>query len=342
MPKPVGLFHRHPRNAPGDPGSYSARGDILKAFFDATALWDYNSNVGTLADAICGNLRNRRLSSGAWSFSPKGNQAALEPTCLALLALCPDLQDRAVEPLLRLQSKNGSSGAFERDEEGSGLTGIALLTLNKLGVRGGAPERSLSWLLNSCGREAHWLQNWKFRMTDTRVQFNPAKFGWPWQPGTCSWVVPTAFALIALQQTFPGRRCGKVGHRIHSGVEMLFDRACPGGGWNAGNGVVYGHPMKPHIDATAMALLALRAEPFNSIVESSLSWLEGQASLCPAPWSLAWAILALHAYNRSIGPLQQRLLAILKPETVADNATLAAAVLALKCETDNNPFRAIV
>ncbi|MGH9376436.1 MAG: hypothetical protein ACRD1J_09780 [Terriglobia bacterium] len=262
----------------------------------------------------------------------------MEPTCLAVLALPPASQIAVGQSLPRLQRKNGSWGAFEGDEEGSGLTGLALLTLNKLGVRGGAPERSLSWVLNSCGREAHWLQSWKFRTTDTQVQFDPAKFGWPWQPRTCSWVVPTAFALLALKQTFPGPRCGKAGQRIQHGIEMLLDRACPGGGWNAGNGFVYGRPMSPHIDVTAMALLALHAEPLNAIIESSLSWLERLAPSCPAPWSLAWAILALHAYNRSTRSLHQRLLAILKPESVADNATLAAAALALKCETDNNPF----
>jgi hypothetical protein len=39
---------------------------------------------------------------------------------------------------------------------------------------------------------------------------------------------------------------------------MLLDRACPTGGWNAGNGVVYGVALKPHIDATATALLAMQ------------------------------------------------------------------------------------
>ncbi len=37
---------------------------------------------------------------------------------------------------------------------------------------------------------------------------------------------------------------------------MLLDRVCPGGGWNAGNGVVYGVALAPHPDDTAIALLA--------------------------------------------------------------------------------------
>ena len=41
------------------------------------------------------------------------------------------------------------------------------------------------------------------------------------------------------------------------GTAMLLDRACEGGGWNAGNSSVYGVPLRPQPDATAAALLAL-------------------------------------------------------------------------------------
>jgi hypothetical protein len=58
----------------------------------------------------------------------------------------------------------------------------------------------VQWLLNARGREANWLWRWKLRTFDNKVQFDPAKFGWSWVSGTTSWVIPTAFALIALQQ----------------------------------------------------------------------------------------------------------------------------------------------
>ena len=42
---------------------------------------------------------------------------------------------------------------------------------------------------------------------------------------------------------------------------MLYDRMCPGGGWNCGNPMVYGVPGEALIVPTVWALLALRDEP---------------------------------------------------------------------------------
>lgn len=297
--------------------------------------------VAALSDSIRAELRQRQLPNRAWSFLANGRQPALEPTCLALLALSGDPQGSTTEPLLEAQSNDGSWEAFEGDTEGSGLTGLTLLTLNALGVGGSPQRRAGNWLLDTCGRESRWPWKWKFRTSDTKVQFDPDRFGWPWQPATCSWVVPTAFAALALKQTFPACRKGKPAHRIRRGVEMLLDRVCPGGGWNAGNGVVYGHPMAPHIDATAITLLALQDEPPNTIIQSSLGWLEQKGRSCPAPWSLAWAILALHVYNRQLNLLQHRLSSITKPKHESDNATLAVTALALDCATGHNPFEVL-
>jgi hypothetical protein len=122
---------------------------------------------------------------------------------------------------------------------------------------------------------------------------------------------------------------------------MLLDRACPNGGWNAGNGVVCGAPMAPHVDATSIALSALRSEPRHELIERSLAWLEHQASSCSALWSLAWSILALDAYHILVAPLQERLATLTEPGEVDDTATLAAAALALDCTASGNPFKVI-
>jgi hypothetical protein len=61
-------------------------------------------------------------------------------------------------------------------------------------------HNAVRWLLDAKGKEAQWLWRWRFRMIDTAVRFDPAKYGWNWIAGTTSWVIPTAFSLIALQQ----------------------------------------------------------------------------------------------------------------------------------------------
>jgi hypothetical protein len=237
---------------------------------------------------------------------------------------------------LRLQKPDGSWPAIAGDQEGCGLAGLAVLTLQNFGVERSA-ERAIEWLVRSRGKEARWLWRWKFRAQDTHVKFDPGKYGWPWQPGTLSWVVPTAFAVIALKQCFADNPSRKIAKRVRSGVQMLLDRACPCGGWNAGNGVVYGAPMSPHLDTTAVALLALHGEYDNGVVAKSLLWLEHETRNCLAPWSLAWSILAMNAYGFTVRNAQARLGAM-PVSKLEDTATLAVAALALDCTMHGNPF----
>jgi len=121
---------------------------------------------------------------------------------------------------------------------------------------------------------------------------------------------------------------------------MLLDRACPTGGWNAGNGVVYGVPIAAHLDATAAALLALHGEKADPIISSSLHWLERSAATCRAPWSWAWSLLALEAYDRPVEDLADRL-SDLDPDLIGDTATLAAVIVALDCLVQGNAFKVL-
>jgi hypothetical protein len=121
---------------------------------------------------------------------------------------------------------------------------------------------------------------------------------------------------------------------------MLFDRACPEGGWNAGNGIVYGTPLKPHIDATAIALLALRGEPQNDLIRKSLAWLNDQSEVCTAPWSLAWCVLAMHAYGLPVSQAEDRLQAM-SLDQLEDTATLAVVTLATDTSAHLNPFQVL-
>ena len=101
------------------------------------------------------------------------------------------------------------------------------------------------------------------------------------------------------------------------------------GGWNAGNGVVYGTALAPHPDDTAIALLALSDRGQHPIVQNGVQYLERVAPTLTAPWSLSWAILALAAHHRPIASLHRSLVALPDLVSIENTSTLALVCLAL-------------
>jgi hypothetical protein len=281
-------------------------------------------------------LLNRQLPCGGWAALPGSSQAALEPTALSFLALASGpgrtARDRARQFLLGSQNPNGSWPAFAGDDtDGSWVTSLVLIALRDIVEDTPARLKGFAWLSHSAGKESNWLWKWKFRTTDRHVQFDPDKFGWPWLPGTNSWVVPTASAILAIRGL--PCTCGieSIESRQQKGIQMLLDRVCPGGGWNAGNGVVYGVPLAPHPDDTAIALLALNLETQEPAVRRSVEWLERVAPRLLAPWSLAWATLGLAAHGRSVSPLVDTLLHLPELDQIEDTSALALVLLASDC-----------
>jgi hypothetical protein len=82
--------------------------------------------------------------------------------------------------------------------------------------------------------------------------------------------IPTSMA----GRGFPARQtvCNRYAvseKRINLGVEMLLDRTCVDGGWNSGSSVVYGVALRPHVESTAIALLALQDEKRTEGIQKS-------------------------------------------------------------------------
>jgi hypothetical protein len=289
-------------------------------------------------------LLKRQLQSGGWSFLGS-RQSCVEATSLAVLALGLDAEDArrsGIAHLLAAQRADGSWPAFLGDPEGSWVTALALCTLNTTGDLASAREKALRWVDAERGREGHWFWRWKFKTVDRNVRFDPDKYGWPWISGSASWVIPTAFSIIAIKQFTVCNRSEASGKRIHLGVEMLLDRACVDGGWNSGNSVVYGVPLRPHVEATAIALLALQDEQRTEMIQKSLSWLRQNAASVDSVSSLAWCILSLFVYQEPIGGLKNRLATVIGDgRDIRNNATLATAILAMKCGEMIHPFEVL-
>src|SRR5712692_170338 len=298
-------------------------------------------------------LKANQKPSATWGYwGHRGTQGSVESTCLMILALRrqPSIElARAIQALQGLQNTDGSWPAFTGDDpEGCWTTALAVLSLMAARRETKRLARGIQWLLNARGREANWFWRWKLRTVDNKVRFDPAKFGWSWVSGTTSWVIPTAFALIALQQARQRgyNKTARLTERVDLGTSMLLDRMCPGGGWNSGNGVVFGVPLAPHIDATSIALLALTRHEEEPGVQRSFHWLENHLARCPSPYSLAWGVLAIAAYRRISAEGSERLRSRAEElmrltenaASIEDTCTLAVSALALEAIDGDNVF----
>ena len=146
-------------------------------------------------------LRRRQMESGGWAYFGSGQES--KATCLSALGLSSGgdgIGERAVEFLFGSQLTGGAWPAFRGDTEGSWTTPLALSTMIITSRTSEACERALKWLLTEKGAEGHWLWLWKFKTVDRNVRFDPDKYGWPWSHGAGSWVIPTAFSVIAIKQ----------------------------------------------------------------------------------------------------------------------------------------------
>ena len=230
--------------------------------------------------------------------------------------------------LLRAQSRTGSWAAVAGGPPNTYLTALSLLTLR----RSHDPQalqacaRSLKWLQDCHPVESHWLWKWKFRLADRQVRFDPSKYGWPWVPGTVSWVAPTALSVLTL------RAHGVASDRIPIAEAMLLDRACPAGGWNAGNSSVFGVNLDAHPDFTAMALLALANSPHaqTPIISSAAEYLSVRLATCQSAYSLAWGTMALAALGDARAAKYRRRLERMDAHDRWPTRTLGLVALALE------------
>lgn len=235
------------------------------------------------------------------------------------------------ETLLRAQSSAGAWAAVPNGPPNTYLTALSLLALRHSHSPKALQSCALSskWLQDCHPVESHWLWKWKFRLVDRQVRFDPSKYGWPWVPGTVSWVAPTALSIVAL------RTSGIESNRIQTAEEMLLDRVCPAGGWNAGNSSVFGVNLDPHPDFTAMALLALANGPHaqSPIISSAAEYLSVRLETCQSAYTLAWGSMALAALGDARAAKYRRRLERMEARHTWPPRTLGLVALALEDPT---------
>jgi hypothetical protein len=285
--------------------------DIVRAVESAPVVPELNPH-NSFTENICGPLlRDAQNPDGGWGFHPGAN-SRVEPTCWALKALTSlaspansdgDAIRRGLDFLIAAQLPDGSWPSTPQEKTGCWVTSLACWVLS--GAFDGEKKYSqaiasgLRWVCDDWPRDSGWWQKLLRRLSFAKPQFkyNDAARGWGWTPGTSSWVEPTAFALLALEsQQAPEHPFAQQRRKL--GELLLYDRMCPGGGWNCGNPEVYGVAGEPLVLPTTWALLALRKYPERPENIQSLQWLEKNFANIQAPGSYAMARICLAAYGR--------------------------------------------
>lgn len=238
-----------------------------------------------------------------------GQSPATEPTALAALALLAAGQPKqaagALDFLATCQGSDGSVGIRQSEPTPGWPTSLAVLAWCAVDESSGGNTYA-----THCRRGSDWILEARGTVMPQTPDMghNTQLVAWSWADKTHSWIEPTALHVLAL------KRCGLGSHaRVREAVAMLLDRLLPAGGCNYGNTVVLGQTLRPHVQPTGLAMLALAGESPKSEVQGpksgigvqdidkriqrSLSYLH--RSLVPriTASSLAWALLGLWAHR---------------------------------------------
>jgi hypothetical protein len=260
-----------------------------------------------VSNASMDQLLRIQNADGGWGFL-SGAESRVEPTAWALIAISNaaaeqspeslDAASRARRFLLGAQLADGAWPSAAGQTQGSWVTSLASWALAHNAESQDAVDRGLRWIVEQFPREkSFWLRMLRRLAGASRVSAqSDSLYGWSWTTGTSSWVEPTAYACLALRgaKNLPSGAA----ERLQIAEQMLYDRICPGGGWNAGNPKIYGVAGLPEIGPTAWALLALRNHADRKENQQSLAWLEQNWNRVPSPAAAALSYIALRAYGK--------------------------------------------
>jgi hypothetical protein len=185
----------------------------------------------------------------------------------------------------------------------------------------------VNWILQTAGDSAE---------SDELLR-KSAVVGWPWVNGTYSWVEPTAIHVVAL------KAAGFAAHpRTREALAMLIDRLLPAGGCNYGNTIVLGQELRPHVQPTGLAMLALAGQPdADGRIKRSLDFLASSLSAETTSASLSYGLIGLAAHDRFPAGAASWLEAAYRRTMRRDGAAYKLALLSLASLGTNCPLVAL-
>lgn len=260
-------------------------------------------------------LVSAQNDDGGWGYHPAA-ESRVEPTCWALraltnvpLAVSQECLRRGWQFLRYEQLEDGSWPSSRGQKTGSWVTSLACGVLSHAAESEASVSAGLEWLCDDYPRDSSPWRRFlgHFRTNPPISEHDDSYRGWGWTPRTSSWVEPSSFAILALQECPEEWRPATASQRCELAVGLLYDRMCPDGGWNCGNPRVYGVDGEPLVLPTAWALLALHDQPAHDRKSKSMAWLQESVASIHGPASLAIARITLEAYGLKLPETNQKL-----------------------------------
>jgi len=277
-------------------------------------------------------LLDRLAAQVPCGYHPNG-PASSEPTALAALALSAANRPAtaAIDWLAALQQPDGSIGPTETQSQPGACwpTGWAVLAALAVGRGAGRREfdvpRAVNWILQTAGDPTAGID--ESLKTSTLV-------GSAWVTGTYSWVEPTAIHMLALKAAGFGSH-----PRTRHAEAMLIDRLLAGGGCNYGNTVVLGQELRPHVQPTGLAMMALAGQASSDRrIARSLDYLTANLLAETTSASLAYGLMGLAAHDRFPADGRNWLQAAYRRTISRDGAAYKLALLSLAALGTNGPL----
>jgi hypothetical protein len=270
-------------------------------------------------------------------YSPQ-DRGATEPSALAALALVGHgkrKESAAVgEFLVGIQEPSGAVGVRQGEETPRWPTSLAILAWLAMDKAAFSDPiaRAFRWALSIEGE----------RLETDEVGHNGMLAAWPWVErgnvagprGTHSWLEPSALFVAAFKSL------GFADHaRTREAVALLLDRILPKGGCNYGNTFVLGQELRPHVQPSGMAMVALRNEfDEDRKIALTLDYLSNSLTSETTTASLAWALLGLAAHDRKPKNADELLARAHERTMRRDQSPHRIALLALAALGEESPL----
>jgi hypothetical protein len=288
-------------------------------------------------------LRESRNEDGGWG-TRAGLPSNTESTALAILALAA--VSAAVDEPIRAagarwlrehQAADGSWPYARGLPAGSWSSSLAVLAIGAGRDDRSAAQRGISWLIGEKGRSPSRFDRFRSWLLGNSPEtgMDLQLKGWPWAPGTFSWVEPTAYAIVALGRLAPADNDAV--RRVEEGRRMILDRTCPGGGWNYGNAKVLGEELRPYPDTTALGLIGLQGVESTPAIDESMGALARMMADYHSGLTLSLSAICHRIYGRDPGSLIERL-EIGWDETAFMGETRTTALAVIASAGGSSPF----